>query len=213
MSASPEKGADIKVLLNPDLVRRLNPWELKVYILLELFRKYLESMKLVDFRLSGVALSTSSLIYELKAKRILYEPRHEARQRAQEEARIDLRPYVLIEVPSTDLNELVEAFRELVSELARSQLSIPKAIEPSEVPLVGELSVLEAIKKYEDEVIAMLEREGRRSLYDLLSGRSALEVIRYFLAVLFLLSEGRIDISESLEIFIPEKGSAQEGKA
>jgi len=86
--SSDEISGSIRVLLNPDLVKRLNPWELKIYVLLELFKKYLEESKLADFRLSGIAISTSSLIYEMKVKKILYEPKR--RDQVKEEVPLNI---------------------------------------------------------------------------------------------------------------------------
>ncbi len=201
-----EISGNIKVLLNPDLVRRLNPWELKVYVLLELFKKYLEETKLTDFRLSGIAVSTSSLIYEMKVKKLFYEPKKREQQRGEISLNVDvnLQPYIPLEIPVADLDELIEAFKEMIRELSNRQDLIPKGIEPSSLPVINETLVLETLKKYENIVIAILKEKGKSSIYEIIKGNNPLEIIRMFLAILLLLSDGKIDIDENLQICIKQ---------
>ncbi|NAY81880.1 MAG: hypothetical protein GU362_03195 [Thaumarchaeota archaeon] len=199
--------SSIRVLLNPDLVKRLNPWELKIYVLLELFKKYLEEAKSADFRLSGIAISTSSLIYEMKVKKILYEPKR--REQVKEEIplniNVSLQPYVPLEIPIVDLDELIEAFKEMIKALTKRQEMIPRGIEPSSLPVINETLAIEIIKKYENFVLSLLKEKGKSSIYDILKGKTPLEVIRVFLAILFLLSDKKIEIDETMNLFLSKQ--------
>ncbi|MFP3133494.1 MAG: hypothetical protein RXR19_05305 [Nitrososphaeria archaeon] len=199
--------SSIRVLLNPDLVKRLNPWELKIYVLLELFKKYLEEAKSADFRLSGIAISTSSLIYEMKVKKILYEPKR--REQVKEEIplniNVSLQPYVPLEIPVVDLDELIEAFKEMIKALTKRQEMIPRGIEPSSLPVINETLAIEIIKKYENFVLSLLKEKGKSSIYDILKGKTPLEVIRVFLAILFLLSDKKIEIDETMNLFLSKQ--------
>jgi len=199
--------SSIRVLLNPDLVKRLNPWELKIYVLLELFKKYLEEAKSADFRLSGIAISTSSLIYEMKVKKILYEPKR--REQVKEEIplniNVSLQPYVPLEIPVVDLNELIEAFKEMIKALTKRQEMIPRGIEPSSLLVINETLAIEIIKKYENFVLSLLKEKGKSSIYDILKGKTPLEVIRVFLAILLLLSDKKIEIDETMNLFLSKQ--------
>jgi chromatin segregation and condensation protein Rec8/ScpA/Scc1 (kleisin family) len=199
--------SSIRVLLNPDLVKRLNPWELKIYVLLELFKKYLEEAKSADFRLSGIAISTSSLIYEMKVKKILYEPKR--REQVKEEIplniNVSLQPYVPLEIPVVDLDELIEAFKEMIKALKKRQEMIPRGIEPSSLPVINETLAIEIIKKYENFVLSLLKEKGKSSIYDILKGKTPLEVIRVFLAILLLLSDKKIEIDETMNLFLSKQ--------
>jgi chromatin segregation and condensation protein Rec8/ScpA/Scc1 (kleisin family) len=199
--------SSIRVLLNPDLVKRLNPWELKIYVLLELFKKYLEEAKSADFRLSGIAISTSSLIYEMKVKKILYEPKR--REQVKEEIplniNVSLQPYVPLEIPVVDLDELIEAFKEMIKALTKRQEMIPRGIEPSSLPVINETLAIEIIKKYESFVLSLLKEKGKSSIYDILKGKTPLEVIRVFLAILLLLSDKKIEIDETMNLFLSKQ--------
>jgi chromatin segregation and condensation protein Rec8/ScpA/Scc1 (kleisin family) len=199
--------SSIRVLLNPDLVKRLNPWELKIYVLLELFKKYLEEAKSADFRLSGIAISTSSLIYEMKVKKILYEPKR--REQVKEEIplniNVSLQPYVPLEIPVVDLDELIEAFKEMIKVLTKRQEMIPRGIEPSSLPVINETLAIEIIKKYENFVLSLLKEKGKSSIYDILKGKTPLEVIRVFLAILLLLSDKKIEIDETMNLFLSKQ--------
>ncbi|MFP3213723.1 MAG: hypothetical protein RXO71_02240 [Nitrososphaeria archaeon] len=199
--------SSIRVLLNPDLVKRLNPWELKIYVLLELFKKYLEEAKSADFRLSGIAISTSSLIYEMKVKKILYEPKR--REQVKEEIplniNVSLQPYVPLEIPVVDLDELIEAFKEMIKALTKRQEMIPRGIEPSSLPVINETLAIEIIKKYENFVLSLLKEKGKSSIYDILKGKTPLEVIRVFLAILLLLSDKKIEIDETMNLFLSKQ--------
>jgi len=199
--------SSIRVLLNPDLVKRLNPWELKIYVLLELFKKYLEEAKSADFRLSGIAISTSSLIYEMKVKKILYEPKR--REQVKEEIplniNVSLQPYVPLEIPVVDLDELIEAFKEMIKALTKRQEMIPRGIEPSSLLVINETLAIEIIKKYENFVLSLLKEKGKSSIYDILKGKTPLEVIRVFLAILLLLSDKKIEIDETMNLFLSKQ--------
>jgi len=199
--------SSIRVLLNPDLVKRLNPWELKIYVLLELFKKYLEEAKSADFRLSGIAISTSSLIYEMKVKKILYEPKR--REQVKEEIplniNVSLQPYVPLEIPVIDLDELIKAFKEMIKALTKRQEMIPRGIEPSSLPVINETLAIEIIKKYENFVLSLLKEKGKSSIYDILKGKTPLEVIRVFLAILLLLSDKKIEIDETMNLFLSKQ--------
>ncbi len=202
--SSNEISDGIKILLNPDLVRRLNPWEFKVYVLLELFKKYLEETRMTDFRLSGIAVSTSSLIYEMKVKKMFYEPKKRELRKSEAplDIEVNLQPYIPLEIPIADLDELIEAFKEMIKELTNKQSLIPKGIEPSLLPVINETLVLESLKKYENLVLSILKNKGKASLYEIIKVNNALEAIRMFLAILLLLSDGKIDVNEDLQIFI-----------
>lgn len=196
MSADDEDA--IRILLNPERLRKMDPWQLKVYVLLDVFRRYVLGMEIKDFRASGIAISTSSIIYKLKALRMFYRPRQRQAPGGDLGPELSLSAAYPAEVRVADMGELVEALKELIDEITRGRAEV-KGIEPLEVAPSGEEEALRAIEAYMQEVLEALKR-GPVNLYDLLRGRERLEAVRVFLAVLFLLSDGLVLIDEGLNM-------------
>ncbi|MDG7047115.1 MAG: hypothetical protein JRN53_05980, partial [Nitrososphaerota archaeon] len=71
------------------------------------------------------------------------------------------------------------------------------------IPLLDEKSELEIIKPLEEMILNKLATVGHISFYDLIKGMDALNVIRYFFALLYLITAGQIEIAEGLEIILP----------
>ena len=196
--------SSVKVLLNPDLIKKLNPWELKIYLLIELFKKYLEELGKTDFRLSGVAVLTSSIIYEMKVRKMFYEPKHREYKAVPlnesiiEESSQSLIP---VEIPVSSVEELLEAFKELVKELTSGSGAMPKALEPSSLPVIAESLFVESLNEYKSYVMDVVKAKGKVSLYEILKGKDPLTAVRIFLSILILLTERSIEINDYLEIF------------
>ena len=75
----------------------------------------------------------------------------------------------------------------------------------SSLPVINETLAIEIIRKYEDFVLSLLKEKGKSSIYDILKEKNPLEVIRVFLAILLLLSERKIDIDESMNLFLSKQ--------
>jgi chromatin segregation and condensation protein Rec8/ScpA/Scc1 (kleisin family) len=71
--------------------------------------------------------------------------------------------------------------------------------------VINETLAIETIRKYEDTVLSILKEKGKSSIYDILKGKNPLDVIRIFLAILLLLSERKIDIDESMSLFLSKQ--------
>ncbi len=199
-----ERDKALRILLNPDSLRRYDPWDLKIYALLEIFRDYATKMQMVDFRLSGVAVSTSSIIYKLKASRIFYKVK-EPRQAVPplDEPSISIQPSYPVELGVGDIDELMEAFRELVSQLlSQSGMEGPKSIEPIEAPLISETLMLEELTNYRKMILERL-KAGPVDFYDLVKGMDIADVVRVFLSLLLLAHEGSVCINGELMLEPP----------
>ncbi|MEM0122930.1 MAG: hypothetical protein QXI38_00315 [Conexivisphaerales archaeon] len=205
-----ERDKALRILLNPDSLRRYDPWNLKVYVLLEIFRDYATKMQMVDFRLSGVAVSTSSIIYKLKAGRIFYKAK-ESRPGAPifEGPAIDIQPSYPVELSTGDIDELMEAFREMVSQLLNQKgMEGPKSIEPIDVSVISETLMLEELMSYKKTILERL-KGGSIAFYELIRGMSVIDVIRIFLSLLILAHEGSVCINDELKLELPNPGCAE----
>jgi len=167
-----------------------------------LFYDYLLELPLIDFRVTGLALNTSSLIYKFKAQRLFYEPTTYRKPTLELDYPLrELNAPYATEFPITDMDELLDAFRDLLKELEREgPAAHPRAIEPAAIPLLDDKSELEIIKPLEEMILNRLATAGHISFYDLIRGMDALNVIRYFFALLYLITADRIEMSEGLEI-------------
>lgn len=205
-----ERDRALRILLNPDSLRRYDPWELKVYALLEIFRDYATKMQMVDFRLSGVAVSTSSIIYKLKASRIFYKARESRPELPGLEGPvIEIQPSYPVELSAGDLDELMEAFREMVSQLLNQRgMEGPKSIEPIDAPIISETIMLEELVNYKKMILERL-KGGHLTFYDLVSGMSVTDVVRMFLSLLLLAHEGSVCVNEELMLELADHGCAE----
>ncbi|MCL4344172.1 MAG: hypothetical protein JRN26_02585 [Nitrososphaerota archaeon] len=204
-----ERDKALRILLNPDSLHRYDPWDLKVYALLEIFRDYATKMQMVDFRLSGVAVSTSSIIYKLKAGRIFYKVR-ESRPEVPllEGPAIDIQPSYPVELSAGDVDELMEAFREMVSQLlSQKGMEGPKSIEPIDAPIISETLMLEELMNYKKTILERL-KGGSMAFYELVRGMDAIDVVRMFLSLLLLAHEGSICVNSELMLELPNQGCA-----
>lgn len=205
-----ERDKALRILLNPDSLRRYDPWDLKVYALLEIFRDYATKMQMVDFRLSGVAVSTSSIIYKLKAGRIFYKAR-ESRPEVPVLGgpAIEIQPSYPVELGAGDMDELMEAFREMVSQLLNQKgMEGPKSIEPIDAPIISETLMLEELINYKKAILERL-KEGSLAFYELVRGMDAVEVVRMFLSLLLLAHEGSVCVNTDLMLELPGQGCAE----
>ncbi len=205
-----ERDKALRILLNPDSLRRYDPWDLKVYALLEIFRDYATKMQMVDFRLSGVAVSTSSIIYKLKAGRIFYKVR-ESKQEAPpfEGPAIDIQPSYPVELGAGDIDELMEAFREMVSQLlSQGGIEGPKSIEPIDAPIISETLMLEELANYKKIILERL-KGGAMDFYELIKGMSVVETIRAFLSLLLMAHEGSVCVNSELMLGLPNPGCSE----
>ncbi len=187
----------IRLLLNPDLAARQRPWDISIELLLEDFIRYLRRQPILDMRLGGLALLTSSIIYKLKVERLFYDEKRSYRRRPsdlQEPAEGLSMPFRL-QAPVSDLDDLVTALESLLKEI--SKRSTAPQDEGVFLPGLEERTVEQdtigvMLRTYSDQLLAGLGRTGPTSFGELTEGMKPIEVARVFIVLLFLAHNGRV---------------------
>ncbi len=187
----------IRLLLNPELATRQRPWDISIELLLEDFIQYLRRQPILDMRLGGLALLTSSIIYKLKVERLFYDERRSSRKKPsdlQEPAEALSVPFRL-QAPVSDLDDLVAALESLMKEISRRPSSPLEegVFQPGlEERIVEQDTVGLMLRNYSDQLLAGLSRTEATSFGELTKGLKPIEVARVFIVLLFFAHDGRV---------------------
>lgn len=202
-----------EILFKDTKLDKASPWSIDlVYLLTTL----LEEMNKVgiDFRMAGTAINSSVLIYLKKAELLL--KMEEPPQPLPEKPNVYVPPPLTLpfrfEFTTTSLTDLVKALEQALTDGRRS--TAPRLpVLPMPIPdfLDMEAYLLEIQERSE----SLLERikgmgGGPLSLFDLVTDRSFLEVIRVFMMLLFLAQGNKIDLNqdeEEIDVMITVKES------
>lgn len=194
---SSEKPESIKILLNPGTLGRKKIWDISIYLLLKEFYEYLRSQPLIDYRLSGVAVLTSSILYKLKVQNLFYEEKRRVYKRSAEVAE-PIEPLHMpfrIDLQASDIDDLLFAFESLILEVEREKEGIRRETllrTVEEFPVFDQEMLLKMLRPLEEELVDRLEREGEMKFSDLIRGKDALEVVRYLIILLFLAQDEKV---------------------
>lgn len=165
--------------------------------MLEEFLTYLKRQPVLDMRLGGLALLTSSIIYKLKVERLFYDEKRTFRRKPsdlQEPVEALNMPFRL-QAPVSDINDLVEALEALLKEISRKPASpIEEGVfQPGlETRAMEQDTVAAMLKTYSQQLLSGLSLEEPVRFTELTAGMDALEVARVFIVLLFLAHEGKV---------------------
>ncbi len=193
---SSERPESVKILLNPGALKRKRIWDISIYLLLKEFCEYVKSQPLIDYRLSGVAVLTSSILYKLKVQNLFYEERKRVYRRPAEviEPMESLPMPFRIDLHASDIDDLLIAFESLILEVEREREGEREVLlrTVEEFPVFDQEILLRMLKPLEGELLKRLEKEGEISFTELIKGKDALELTRYFLLLLFLAQDEKV---------------------
>jgi chromatin segregation and condensation protein Rec8/ScpA/Scc1 (kleisin family) len=204
------------VLFDPQMLERVNPWDVNLSYLLLSFLEEMKKQAEVDFRASGMALGSSATIHLLKSELLLKleEPP------LPPEAKPDFIPPPLIlplryELTTTTIQNLLEA---LDNALKTEKIFALKL--PSKEVLLPPAELIPSLSAYLMEMEEQMERllvkmraiadEGQIvTLSRILTGLKKLEQIRDFIILLFLAHRSQVTLwqeEDSDEVFITVSG-------
>ncbi|GBC74549.1 hypothetical protein HRbin05_00591 [archaeon HR05] len=214
----------VNLLFNPSLASRKGIWSISISYLLERFLSILEQMRSKDLRLCGVAALSSAIIFRLKVESIFMLERiaNQHRQVAKEgnssssNSMVDLSS-ISLEMPyrhevayDLTLEDLLEMLSSIVERIYLSSkqgavdtTSTDLSIEPVGSSLTGiddYLITLERlIDDYKSRLYALVMEQGSISFNGLTLGLEPIEVARYFIALLHLCIDGKVDVLEAAD--------------
>jgi chromatin segregation and condensation protein Rec8/ScpA/Scc1 (kleisin family) len=207
------------ILFDLQLLERLNPWDINLSFLLLSFLEEMERGTEVDFRASGMALSSSATVHLLKSELLLKLEQPPSIH----EPPSDFIPPPLIlplryELTTTTIQNLLEA---LDNALKTEKIFALKT--PVRTSFLPPAEVIPSISVYLMELEEQMERllKKMHSLFDegkvitlskLVLGLEKLDQIRNFIILLFLAQKNRVTLwqeENSNEVFITINGGQQ----
>ena len=154
---SSERPESVKILLNPGALRRKRIWDISIYLLLKEFYEYVKSQPLIDYRLSGVAILTSSILYKLKVQNLFYEERRRVYKRPAEvvEPVESITMPFRVDLHASDIDDLLIAFESLILEVERERegKKEPLLRTVEEFPTFDQETLLRMLEPLEEELL------------------------------------------------------------
>ncbi len=196
----------LNLLFNPTFVRRKDIWNVDITTLLEMLLEVISKANDKDLRVCGIAALSSAMIHRIKVESIFDLERIAMQRKGLEYPKVyrsipELKP---IEVPfrigspyPVSLTELLLALENIISELAN-----PKQKE-GQIDLVSHpgfdfdqylVKLEEILKQYQDRILYSLKNQGSELFRNLIDGLQPIEIVRTFMAVLYLCNSNTLDI-------------------
>ena len=206
----------LSLLFNPSLLStKKDVWDIDVTMLLDMLLKLIDKTGKKDLRVCGIAALSSSIIYRLKVESIFRLEKIAMQRKAVDEHQQyqsipDLNP---VEIPfriestyPVSLEELLQVLENMISELANPK---PKKkqldLEPVETFDFDQYLIKfeHILQRYEDMIFDIVSADGEVIFKILVAKMEPIEIVRCFIAVLYLAMKGKVDlvqIEEDLKI-------------
>ncbi|MEM1515558.1 MAG: hypothetical protein QXH24_05865 [Candidatus Bathyarchaeia archaeon] len=192
------------ILFDPQRLQKVDPWSINIAFLLLSFLEEMKQKNIVDFRASGVALDSSSFIYLLKSNLLLKFEKPQNQLESKESAKdVDIVPPLFLplryELTTTTLESLIEALEETLQHesLVSFKIRDKPVLTPPEVTPIISAYLVDIEKMLSDlfKKIYMLSKIGENVTFsNLIKGLNKIEIIRTFIALLFLAHRGKVSL-------------------
>ena len=102
------------ILFDPQMLEKINPWEIDLSFLLLSFLEEMEKRAIIDFRASGIALDSSATVYLMKSRLLLKleEPPQPIQELSSEYVPPPLILPLRYELTTTTIQNLLEALED-----------------------------------------------------------------------------------------------------
>ena len=197
----------LSLLFNPSLLTtKRDVWDIDVTMLLDMLLKLIGKTGKKDLRVCGIAALSSSIIYRLKVESIfrlekIAMQRKGVDEHQQYQSIPDLNP---VEIPfriestyPVSLEDLLQVLENMISELANPK---PKKkqldLEPVESFDFDQYLIKfeHILQRYEDMIFDIVSADGEAIFKILVAKMESIEIVRCFIAVLYLAMKGKIDL-------------------
>jgi segregation and condensation protein A len=210
----------LNLLFNTSLLGKQNVWEINISNLLELLLKFINSSGKKDLRICGIAAWSSSLIYRLKVESIFRLEKLTMEKKSYNKSDekeipvlnlIDF-PFRLSSTYPVSLEDLLKILENMVKELGNPKQNSNNQIQIEPIEdfdfdhyLVKFEKILE---EHEDYLMQSLRFKEIMIFSKFIAKMERLEIARYFIALLHLAMEGKIDLvqeDDPIDIKITKK--------
>lgn len=201
----------LNLLFNPSLVSKKDVWDIDISNLLGLLLNIIHASGKKDLRLCGIAALSSSMIHRLKVESIFRLEKVAMQKKTiidpvSHDPVTDLNaielPFRFESTYPVSLEELLQVLENMIFEISnpdsrRKELTI----EPVQGFDFDQYSQKfeQIIRQYEDKIFGIVNVDHVVMFRMLISKMGALEVARYFIALLYLVTKGKINLEQSEE--------------
>jgi len=202
----------LNLLFNPSLVSKKDVWDIDISKLLEMLLKIIHTSGKKDLRLCGIAALSSTMIHRLKVESIFRLEKVAMQKKTiinsgtpdpvTELNAIEL-PFRFESKYPVSLDELVQVLGTMIFELSNPDSRRKKlTFEPIEEFDFDQYSQKfeQMMREYEDKILGIVNVDGVVMFTMLISKMEPLQVARYFIALLYLVTKEKINLEQS-EIF------------
>jgi len=202
----------LDLLFNPSILTKKDVWEINVSQLLEMLLNLLSETGKRDLRVCGVAALSSSLIYRLKVESIFRLEKIATMRRGIKPTEVNQPvpllksieiPYRLESTYPVTLEELLYILENMIMDLAsprkpRKQL----LLEAVQIFDFNEYLVKfeQLLHSYEDMIFDIVSADKFTLFGKLTEKMNKIEMVRYFIAVLYLAMKGKIIIKQEGDV-------------
>ncbi|MFX1341500.1 MAG: hypothetical protein ACFFAL_02290 [Promethearchaeota archaeon] len=186
-------------------LQKISPWELDLAELVNGFIGRLLTAEYIDFRICGRALLSAAILLRLKTEYLLEFGREEEEIIRVIEEDIFLppiRPPFRRNIRPTSSAEFLEALRELVFPSKKySRRRVKSEISPALIPQldISHVELTKSMKQIYSQLSEASRDQNPISFFEFAKGMSHLDVVRFFLSILYLLSDRKIRLIQEQE--------------
>lgn len=199
----------LNLLFNPSLVSKKDVWDIDISKLLEMLLKIIHASGKKDLRLCGIAALSSTMIHRLKVESIFRLEKVAMQKKTiinsgtpdpvTELNAIEL-PFRFESTYPISLDELVQVLGTMIFELSNPDSRRKKlTFEPIEEFDFDQYSQKfeRMMREYEDKILGIVNVDGVVMFTMLISKMEPLQVARYFIALLYLVTKEKINLEQS----------------
>ena len=200
----------LNLLFNPSLLTaKKDVWDINVTMLLDMLLHLINMTGKKDLRICGIAILSSSIIYRLKVESIFrlekiamqrkgLDDDHRLQQPIPDLNAVEI-PFRIESTYPVSLEDLLSVLENMISELANPrQKKKQLRLEPVETFNFDQYLVKfeQILQRYEDMIFDIINADGMAMFKMLVKKMEPIEVVRYFIAMLYLAMKGRVDLEE-----------------
>jgi len=199
----------LNLLFNPSLVSKKDVWDIDISKLLEMLLKIIHTSGKKDLRLCGIAALSSTMIHRLKVESIFRLEKVAMQKKTiinsgtpdpvTELNAIEL-PFRFESTYPVSLDELVQVLGTMIFELSNPDSRRKKiTFEPIQEFDFDQYSQKfeQIMREYEDKILGIVNVDSVVMFTMLISKMEPLQVARYFIALLYLVTKEKINLEQS----------------
>ena len=202
----------LNLLFNPTFLNRKEIWNINVTTLLEMLLEIINRTDNKDLRVCGIAALSSAMIHRIKVESIFELEKIAMQHKSPKDSETgdiipELKP---IEVPfrvestyPVSLPDLLIVLENMISELTNPRQK-KKQIDLEANPTFDFnqylLKLEEVLRVYQDRILESLRISGSKLFKELVANMQPIEIIRTFIAVLYLAMSNVLIVEELEEV-------------